>query len=45
MDKFDILANEKRIVVPEGSIENKYKGTGGKGDDEEALLNTGSVNS
>jgi len=35
MDKFDILANEKRIVVPDGALN---KGNNGKGDDEEALL-------
>lgn len=40
MDKFDILANEKRIVVPDGAVDNKYKGA--KGEEEEALLNNGS---
>ena len=43
MDKFDILANEKRIVVPDGAIDNKHKGKDGRDDEEtQALLKGGS---
>ena len=41
-DKFDILANEKRIVVPDGALDGKSK----KGEDDEktSLLRKNSPN-